>query len=140
MSYELRMMNTENLTHKPIKTFRDLFAWTEGHKLVLSIYEVTKQFPRSESFALTDQMRRAAVSITSNISEGFSRRGWKEKTQFYSMALGSLTELQNQLVIARDIGYITQSHAISLNTQSVTVHKLLNGLIKATRQTSTPNS
>ena len=78
-------------------------------------------------------MRRAATSITSNIAEGFSRRGQKEKTQFYSMALGSLTELQNQIFIAKDVGYIDDVIAKDLNMQSVTVHKLLNGLIKATK-------
>ena len=77
-----------------IRSFTDLNVWREGHKLVLTIYKQTLNFPKSESYALIDQMRRCVVSITSNIAEGFSRSGKKEKTQFYYMALGSLTELQ----------------------------------------------
>jgi len=86
-----------------IKSFMDLDAWKEGHRLVLEIYQITKKFPREELFGLTNQLRRAAVSFTSNIAEGFSRNSYKEKLQFYSMALGSLTEIQNQLLISRDI-------------------------------------
>lgn len=89
---------------KKIESFTDLVAWKEGHALVLTIYQVTSSFPRSESYVLTDQMHRCVVSITSNIAEGFSRRGNKEKAQFYYTALGSTTELQNQLLIARDLG------------------------------------
>ncbi|MFH1565125.1 MAG: four helix bundle protein, partial [bacterium] len=80
-----------------IKSFTGLFAWQEGHKLVLMIYNTTEQFPDKERFGLISQTRRAAVSITSNIAEGFSRKTNKDKVQFYAMAQGSLTELQNQL-------------------------------------------
>lgn len=69
-----------------IRSFTDLEAWKEGHKLVLAVYKVTKKFPKEEKYALTDQMRRCAVSITSNIAEGFSRQGKKEKIQFYFTA------------------------------------------------------
>jgi hypothetical protein len=65
-----------------IKSFTDLIAWKEGHKLVIIIYKTTEKFPQKEIFSLTDQMRRCAVSITSNIAEGFSRQGHKEKIQF----------------------------------------------------------
>jgi four helix bundle protein len=86
-----------------IKTFTDLNAWKEGHKLVLLVYKVTSFFPKKETFSLIDQLRRAAISITNNLAEGFSRRGSKEKIQFYSMALGSLTEVQNQIIVAKDV-------------------------------------
>ena len=92
-----------------IKSFTDLEAWKHGHHLVLKIYELTKEFPRDEVFGLVSQMRRCAVSITSNIAEGFSRRSDKEKLQFYSITLGSITELQNQLLICRDIGLMPES-------------------------------
>lgn len=72
-----------------ITSFTDLEAWRIGHSLVLRIYKATKLFPREEQFGLISQMQRAAVSITSNIAEGFSRRGAKEKIQFYYLALGS---------------------------------------------------
>ena len=92
-----------------IKSFTDLNAWKEGHGLVLSIYKITKTFPADERFGLTDQMRRCSVSITSNIAEGFSRKTKKEKAQFFYMALGSVTELQNQLLIVRDLSYISKT-------------------------------
>ena len=113
---------------KKIKSFTDLHAWEEGHKLVLKIYETTNQFPQKEIFGLTSQMRRAAVSVTSNIAEGFSRGTPKDKVQFYSMAQGSLTELQNQLLIARDIGYIKEEDFQKIAGQTVVVNKLINGL------------
>lgn len=113
-----------------IKSFTDLIVWKKGHELVLMAYRATDSFPLKEQFSLTNQMRRAAVSITSNIAEGFSRQSQKEKIQFYSMAKGSLTELQNQLLIARDIGYIEKNNFIKIANQSVETSKLLNGLIK----------
>ena len=76
-----------------IKSFTDLIAWQEAHKLALIVYKTTKKFPENEKFGLVSQMRRSAVSITSNIAEGFSRVSKKEKLQFYAIARGSLTEL-----------------------------------------------
>ena len=116
-----------------IKSFTDLNAWIEGHKLVLMIYNVTKLFPKEEMFGLISQMRRCAVSITSNIAEGFSRQSYKEKVQFYSMAQGSVTELQNQLLIARDVGFVGKEKFHEIALQSVKVHKITNGLIKSSR-------
>ena len=116
-----------------IKSFTDLKAWQEGHKLVLAVYSVSKQFPKDELFGLTSQMRRCAVSITSNIAEGFSRNSYKEKVQFYCMALGSVTELQNQLLIARDIKYLPASEFTNMAEQTVITNKLLNGLIKKSK-------
>jgi len=75
-----------------IKSFIDLNAYKEAHKLVLMIYQVTKEFPKEERYGLIDQMRRAAVSITSNIAEGFSRKTIKDKYQFYTLAQSSLIE------------------------------------------------
>lgn len=113
-----------------IHSFTGLKAWQEAHGLVVKIYEMTKGFPREEQFGLTNQIRRASVSISSNLAEGFSKKSKKEKTQFYSTALASLTEVQNQMLIARDVGYIAnelfQKHA----QQTVTVSKLINGLMK----------
>jgi len=77
---------------KKIKSFTDLYAWREGHKLVLMIYGATEKFPQKELFGLVSQMRRAIISTTSNIAEGFRRNTKKEKYQFYSMAEGSITE------------------------------------------------
>jgi len=116
-----------------INAFTDLHTWQEGHKLVLSIYTHTKNFPREEQFGLTSQIRRASVSITSNIAEGFSRNSFKEKLQFYAISLGSVTEVQNQLMIAKDVGYVPTPVFYDLHAQSIVVSKLLNGLIKKTK-------
>jgi len=118
------------MINKKIKSFTDLDTWKEGHKLVLLIYESTKFFPKEERFALTDQIRRAAVSITSNIAEGFSRQSLREKIQFYSISKGSNTEVQNQSIIAKDLKYLDQEKFLELIQQSIRVSKLLSGLIK----------
>lgn len=97
------------------------------------LHKVTETFPEKEVFGLTIQMRRCVISITSNIAEGFSRQSYKEKTQFYFMALGSITELQNQLLVARDVGYLDKVTFQPLAEQSVKVHKITNGLIKKSK-------
>ncbi len=119
---------------KTIKSFTDLVAWKEAHKLVLEIYQITKQFPKNELFGLVSQMRRAAVSISSNIAEGFSRSSYKDKINFYAMSLGSLTELQNQCLVAKDIDYLSVELFEQITLQTVKVHKIINGLIKSSRK------
>lgn len=116
-----------------IKSFTDLIVWKDGHQLVLDIYKTTKNFPDNEIFGLTSQLRRAVVSFTSNIAEGFSRYSYKEKAQFYSVALGSLTECQNQLLIARDLSYISKDGFDKLANTTIKLSKMINGLIKKSR-------
>jgi four helix bundle protein len=113
-----------------ISTFTDLETWKEGHKLVIAVYKILPTIPRS-SYSLIDQLSRCVVSITSNIAEGFSRQSKKEKIQFYHIAKGSLTELQNQLLICRDVGFITQKEFLPLAEQTIVVGKLLTGLIRS---------
>jgi four helix bundle protein len=125
-------MNKEEI--KKIQKFTDLIVWQEGHKLVLMIYKITKIFPTEEKFGLVDQMRRAVVSFTSNIAEGFTRKSGKEKSQFYHIAKSSMTEIQNQLIIAKDVGYLSKDAFNELAQQSVIANRLLGGLLKATRQ------
>lgn len=117
--------------NQKIKSFTDLIVWQKAHKLILDIYKITDEFPNKEAYALTSQMRRAAVSITSNVAEGFSRQSLKEKIQFYYMSLGSNTELQNQLIIARDIKYINEIEFNNIINNLIIVNKLLNGLIRS---------
>ena|SRR3989344_2463706 len=119
-----------------IKTFTDLNTWKEAHKLVLMIYKETSSFPKEEIFGLVSQMRRCSVSITSNIAEGFSRQSYKEKVQFYSMAQGSLTELQSQLLVAKDVGFISVTKNQEIENQLIICHKLLNALIKKSKSYS----
>ncbi len=117
-----------------IESFTDLIAWKKAHALAVKIYKITEAFPQKEIYSLTNQMRRSATSISSNIAEGFSRQSKKEKLQFYYTAKGSLTELQNQLLIARDVGYLEKGLFNNIANQTVEVSKLLNGLIKAIKR------
>lgn len=123
-------MNQES---RKIKNFTDLVTWQLGHKLVLLLYKISKEFPKDELFGLTNQLRRAAVSFTSNIAEGFSRTSYKEKAQFYAVALGSLTEIQNQLIIAKDLNYIDDKEFTGLEEQIIVLNKMTNGLIKKSK-------
>ncbi len=116
-----------------IQSFTDLIVWREGHKLVLLVYKLTSKFPQREAYSLTDQMRRAATSVTANIAEGFGRQTYKEKYQFYYLAQGSLTELKNFIIVAKDVNYLKMQDYDLLVEQSDLVHKLLQGLIKKTR-------
>ena len=124
-------------TDLKIRSFTDLNSWKEGHKLVLMIYLETKNFPNVEKYDLISQLRRAVVSITSNIAEGFNRHSPKEKCQFYYMSLGSLAEVQNQIPIARDLGYINNKTFKEIANQSIIVSRLLNGLIKSIKTHTT---
>lgn len=125
----------QNVNHQraPIKSFTDLRAWQEGHRLVLMIYRTTDSFPKKEMFGLTSQLRRAAISITSNIAEGFSRASFREKIQFYSVALGSLTEVQNHVIVAKDVSYMESAAFEEIAGQCIIVSKILNGLIKKSK-------
>lgn len=114
-----------------IKNFTDLNAWKEGHKLVLGIYALVEKFPKKEQFGLVSQLERASVSITSNIAEGFSRYYFKDKVRFFYMARGSVSELQNQLIIAKDLGYVKEKLVNEIIGQSNGVSSLINGLINS---------
>ena len=114
-----------------IKTFKDLLVWQKSHSIVIDVYKITREFPKDEVYALTSQMRRCAVSITSNIAEGFSRQGTKEKIQFYFTAKGSLTELHNQLLIAKDVGYVNKATYTALDERIIEVGRIFTGLIRS---------
>ncbi|OGM94925.1 hypothetical protein A2524_00025 [Candidatus Wolfebacteria bacterium RIFOXYD12_FULL_48_21] len=114
--------------------FTDLNAWKEGHKLVLAVYKVTKSFPKEELFGLVSQMRRCAVSITSNIAEGFGRQTFRDKANFYVISRGSVSELQNQLIIAKDVGLLDEEQFASIMDNSIKVHKIIVGLVRASNE------
>ncbi len=116
-----------------IINFTDLNTWKEGHKLVIEIYKITRNFPKSELFGLVDQMRRCSVSITSNIAEGFSRFSSKDKLQFYRISAGSITELQNQLIVSKDVGFLDDKTFEYLFDQSMSVLRLTNAFIRSTK-------
>ncbi len=118
----------DNLTRSLIKSFIDLRAWQQSHQLSLRIYKITKAFPSEEKFALINQLRRASVSVSSNIAEGFSRNTSRDKAQFYTMAIGSLYEIHSQLLLAKDLGYISTESYNAVFTQVESATKLTNRL------------
>lgn len=117
-----------------ITSFQDLNAWQASRKLFFITFQITKKFPREESYSSVSQMRRAAMSVSSNIAEGFGRSTKADKIHFYVMARGSLTELQNQLILTADVD-LTKSEdlAIALEQAELT-HKLTVGLVKSTEK------
>jgi four helix bundle protein len=122
-----------------IKKFTDIIAWQKGHALVLSVYKLTDSMPQKEQFGLQSQIRRAVISITSNIAEGFERGSSKEFIQFLIIARASLAETQNQLLIARDLKYLPKTDFDQLAADSIEVHKILNGFIKSLRTSKLAN-
>ncbi len=117
----------------PIRSFTELVAWKRSHSLVIDVYKITKSFPNEERFGLTDQLRRAVVSVSSNIAEGFNKRTSADKNHFYSIALGSVAEIQNQLLISRDLNYLKNDIFQILGRHTVEVHKLVNALMKSSK-------
>lgn len=112
-----------------MKTHKDLDVWKKSVDFVTTIYIETQNFPKGEIYGLTSQMRRAAVSISSNIAEGSARQGNKELVQFLYIALGSAVELDTQLIIARNLTYINEEEFIQLISKLEEIGKMLNGLI-----------
>lgn len=124
------------MAEKKIQSFTDLNAWKESHKFVLLVYRKTTSFLKEEVFGITNQIRRAAVSIVSNIAEGFGRQSYKEKVQFYSIAQGPNLEIQSQMLVARDLQFLKEKDFQEIADQSIAVGKLLSGLIRATKNYS----
>jgi four helix bundle protein len=104
---------------KPARTFQDLLVWQKAHQFVLAAYSITTIFPKQETYGLSLQLRRAAVSIPANIAEGFRRRGKADKARFMNMAEGSVEECRYYLILAKDLGYAdTQQLTTSLEEVS----------------------
>lgn len=114
-----------------IKNFYDLEAWKKGHELVLEIYTITKNFPKQEIYGIVSQLRRAAASITANIAEGFARFHFKDKIRFFYQARGSVAEVQNFLLLAKDLNYINFETCKKLGEKTNEIGKLINGLIRS---------
>lgn len=116
---------------RKVKEFYDLEAWKKAHSLVIAIYNVTKLFPPSEKYGLSSQIRRAAFSITANIAEGFSRYHYKDKINFYYHSRGSASEVQNFLLIAKDLKYLSTDRINRLMEDLTEIKKMINGLIRS---------
>jgi four helix bundle protein len=113
-----------------IRSFRDLEVWKLGKKIVVDVYRVTREFPRDELYGLAGQMRRAGVSIPSNVAEGFNRIHNREYRQFLYIALGSYAELETHIEIALELGYISQADHGHLLEDIDHESKMLRNLIK----------
>jgi four helix bundle protein len=111
------------------RSYRELIAWQKAMKLVTEIYEVTRGFPGEERYGLTKQLRRAAVSVPSNIAEGQARFSQKEFHHFLSQARGSLVEIETQLLIAKDLKYLQPARVEVLLSAADELGRILNGLI-----------
>jgi four helix bundle protein len=105
-----------------------------GHRMALDVYRICGAFPKRELFGLTAQMTRAAISVTSNIAEGFGRKTYKEKIQFYYISKGSLLELENQLILAKDLGYVPMPSYDALRLRVEDVFRLLNALLRTSEE------
>ena len=111
------------------KTFKDLDVWKKSRELVKSIYQATSTFPKEEEFGLKLQMRRAVISVISNIAEGYGRQYKKESIQFMFMSKGSLNELEAQLVVSEDLNFLKGETIQVLHEQIEVSRKLLSGFI-----------
>lgn len=125
--------------HQPLPTtkrtdamqdFRNLEVWQRAHQVVLAVYRVTTGFPSGERFGLTSQMRRCAVSIPSNIAEGSGRDSDPDFARFLRISMGSASELDYQLLLARDLGFMDEESYDDLSTELARVKRMLNGLLK----------
>jgi four helix bundle protein len=123
-----------------IETFEDIAAWQKARELVRLVYRVTKSGEFSRDFGLRDQIRRAAVSIMSNIAEGFGRGGDKEFTQFLSTAKGSVAEVQAQLYVALDAGYIDKATFGELYALADETARLIAGFMRYLQQSTLKGS
>lgn len=112
-----------------MESYRDLEVWKQAKNLVADIYCVTKAFPKDEQFELVNQLRRAAVSIPSNIAEGCGRNHSKDSIQFFFISRGSLYEIETQVIIAFDLGYISQPEQTDVLNKIKSCKRLLNGFI-----------
>ncbi len=113
-----------------MKDFRKLKVWGRAHKLAVEVYKATAGFPRSETFGLASQMRRAAVSIPSNLAEGCGRRTDAELSRFSDIALGSASELEYQILLAQDLGYLDAGGSAGLGCEVVEVNRMLGGFVR----------
>jgi four helix bundle protein len=111
--------------------FRELAVWKRAHDLALGVYHCTNSFPNRERFGLAAQLRRAAVSIVSNIAEGAGRQSDRELARFLRIARGSVRELECQLLLSRDLGYMPPDLWIALDRDSQDISRMLNGLIRS---------
>jgi four helix bundle protein len=113
--------------------FENLEVWQKSKELVLSIYELTSTFPTEEKFGLVSQLRRASVSVSSNIAEGSTRWSRQDQARFYEISYSSLMEVLNQLILSRDLGFITETQIDEVRIKLDAVSRMLNALYQSTQ-------
>ena len=114
--------------------YRDLKVWKLGVEISLEVYRLTKDFPKDELYGLTSQIRRAAVSVPSNIAEGHARKSQKDFARFLNIAKGSLAELETQLIIASELGYLQQPQFDSLLKLADQESRMISGLLSSLKE------
>ena len=112
------------------KPHRNLEAWKQSMNLAVGVYQATETFPRQETYSLTSQIRRAVVSVPSNIAEGAARQTKKEFSNFLHIAQGSLSELDTQIELARRLGFLHETSWLDLDSRMVQIDKMITGLIR----------
>lgn len=120
-----------------IKSYKELIVWQKSFELVKEIYNLTKFFPKEEVYGTTSQMRRSAVSIPSNIAEGYGRKSTKSYAQFYSIAFGSALELETQILLAKDLNLAPKSKFNKAEVLLNEVSKMLNSMLTKIRKIET---
>lgn len=114
-----------------LKTHKDLTAWQKSYALCLLIFKFVKKFPKSEEYGLSSQIKRSALSVPSNIAEGYNRHQTKEYIRFLYIAYSSLAELETQLMLAKDLNYISLDNYESTTSLLIETQKIMSGLIKS---------
>jgi four helix bundle protein len=123
-----------------LKDFKELKVWQKAHALALGIYEETKKFPKEEIYGLTSQMRRASVSIGANIAEGCGRRSDAEFVRFLQIARGSAAELEQHLLLARDLKIMPEQQHKVLETQILEVQRMMSALVNSIKETESTHA
>jgi len=117
-----------------VKDFRNLQVWEKAHRLALDVYKATISFPKEELFGLTSQIRRSSTSIPTNVAEGCGRNGDAELARFMSISMGSASELEYQLLLASDLGYLNQDAYTDLHDKTTEVKRMLASFIKTLKK------
>jgi four helix bundle protein len=119
-------------------SFENLEVWQMSRELVKETYQITSTFPNEEKFGLTSQLRRASVSVSSNIAEGSTRWSKKDQSRFYEIAFGSLIEVLNQLILSTDLEFLPDTRLMEIRTKIDQIGRMLNALYQSTRKNINP--
>lgn len=128
---DLVVGNDSSFKFLGMANFKELLVWQKSINFVTEIYELTNDFPKNEMCGLTSQIRRASISIPSNIAEGNSRISVPDYLQFLKIARGSCAEVETQLIIAQNLKFLSEEHYLKLNQDIIEISKMLNGLINS---------